>query len=476
MAISGAMVWEVRTTATADDLNGGAFLPGALGIDYSQQNAAQKSWGVGNTLSIHPITTTRIIGAGATQFDANDVGNILYIHGGPSFTPGRYEVLSFSGGYATLDRACGVAGSTGGDGRLGGALASPGEAAFAKVASNTIYVKAGTYLLTATPNISGGRVNDTLTGLATAPNRWIGYNATRDDDGTKPVLQANANAMTCFLAAGQHTIIRNLQFTRQGAQTGVLGLNISGLSCHADLILVNNVTGTAAFTVSGQGALLMRCVADGCAGAFNVAVGSKLIACAALDGTSDGFSVSGTGQPVIVMDCLAKGNAGRGFRANHNNVLFVNCTAHGQTGGNGHGFEFVTAFGNNTAINCLSTGNSQRGFNLGDAANKTNWLIKCAAQGNAVATHNFNAVTVLNFITLTVSPYTNAAGEDFSLNNTAGGGADVRGVGLPINFAQTSTSSFPDVGAVQVAAGGSNTFVVQSNTSVVYPGYAMVAY
>ena len=66
-------------------------------------------------------------------------------------------------------------------------------------------------------------------------------------------------------------------------------------------------------------------------------------------------------------------------------------------------------------------------------------------------------VTQEGWITLTGSPYNNAAGGDFSLNSTAGAGAACKGAGIPSSFGGQSTSSYPSVGAAQpqpTVAGG----------------------
>lgn len=56
--------------------------------------------------------------------------------------------------------------------------------------------------------------------------------------------------------------------------------------------------------------------------------------------------------------------------------------------------------------------------------------------------------------TLTVDPFTNAAGGDFSINDMASGGALLRGTALARFTQAASTEGFPTIGAVQLAAGG----------------------
>ncbi len=60
------------------------------------------------------LTATQISSA-LHSFVAADVGNVFQIISGVGFTPGFYEILSVSGGTATLDSAAGTPGSTAGD-------------------------------------------------------------------------------------------------------------------------------------------------------------------------------------------------------------------------------------------------------------------------------------------------------------------------------------------------------------------------
>jgi hypothetical protein len=73
MAISAYTTWEVR--ATGNDSNGGGFVTGSTGTDYSQQDASQYS---GSDLVVDATTNTKVTAA-SHLFVASDVGNILRI-------------------------------------------------------------------------------------------------------------------------------------------------------------------------------------------------------------------------------------------------------------------------------------------------------------------------------------------------------------------------------------------------------------
>ena len=76
-------------------------------------------------------------------------------------------------------------------------------------------------------------------------------------------------------------------------------------------------------------------------------------------------------------------------------------------------------------------------------------LIGYNAFGNA-STANTNNLTARNGdVTLTADPFTNAASNDYTLNSTAGGGADCKDVGFPLTVA--SITNYIDLGALQLA-------------------------
>ncbi len=67
---------------------------------------------------------------------------------------------------------------------------------------------------------------------------------------------------------------------------------------------------------------------------------------------------------------------------------------------------------------------------------------------------------VENKISLTADPYTDAANDDYSLNNTAGGGADVRAAG---SFGAGEVANFVDIGAMQHEDSGGGGYVVAAS-------------
>ncbi len=203
-ALDADTVWEFRSSATANMLNGGGFnsTNATPGTDYSQQDTA------------HLTITDLVIGADnttvtsiLTPFDTLDNGNILHITAGTNFTQGWYEVVSVTGVIATLDRACGTATSTGGTAYLGGSLNVGGslEDNFFDicVTGNIIYFM--------------GAVTYTLSeGITDAVTRTVkeGYLAIRGDNPTgtdRPTIACGANVVT--FSGSTRCVFRNLIFT-----------------------------------------------------------------------------------------------------------------------------------------------------------------------------------------------------------------------------------------------------------------------
>ena len=189
MALASTTVWELRTTGVASNLCGGGFNPantgnsGGPGTDRSQSNTVFQHF---TDLASTSASSWLVVTSASYSFVAADCGNLLYIPSGTNFTPGWYEILTVSGGAATLDRACGATSkASGGSWYLGGAL-SYGKIAPLKfnggaTNGNTVYIKAGTY------NATSNNWNwfNTIEGNSTSlQSNIIGYHTTRGDNPT----------------------------------------------------------------------------------------------------------------------------------------------------------------------------------------------------------------------------------------------------------------------------------------------------
>ncbi len=218
-------VIEIRSTATANNVNGGGFNAARGGTDYSQQDAAQ--------LTNTDLTTA---GAGATTvtsagggFTSAMVGNYIHITAGTNFQASLYEIVTFTdANNVILDRtpSSGAAGS-GGTFYVGGAMSLNStlddDLFELGVAGNIFYIKAGTYTL-------GESVSVTAAGGVQNPIKVIGYNATRGDTPTgtdRPLMNCAANGF----AFGANWDIYNLEVTTTGSNGLVTGTGGKIINC-----------------------------------------------------------------------------------------------------------------------------------------------------------------------------------------------------------------------------------------------------
>jgi hypothetical protein len=443
MPVSG-VIWEVRTTG--NDTNGGGFVAGASGTDFSQQDAPL----INVTDAVANGTTT--ITSATAGFTSALIGNVVYLVGGSgSLAATRRTIASVTNSTTAVLNAT-VAAGTNITFRLGGSLATPGLAGGVRVAGNVVYIRSGTYTLTsATANVSGGRVLDSIGGLDNgAMPGWVGYDVTRtltNRDPNRPVIHA-----------GSLTSLTPLTFTNSTGQVGPYVSNIIidgnsgsgniGLNClYGQYVNIwsRNCPGGGVIT-GGAGAILSYCRAsgNGTAGfsASNAAVRYEY--CESHDNTGPGFV--GNGQ-ISYYCCLSRGNTGAssdGFQFNlvtDPKFHCVNCTAYG----NGRsGFRSTNLIRVGRLTNCIATNNLAFGYELSPAA----MLETCAGFGNTSG-HTSGNPTLGRFISLTADPFTNAPAGDLSLNTVSGGGALLRSVGFPGATPTGTATAFADVGAVQ---------------------------
>ena len=221
MAYPSTLNWEYRTTG--NNLNAGMFDPSLGGTDYSQQDAAQVAY----TDLVIGATNTQLTSA-TTPFTAAMVGNGIAVASGTGFTVQRAYILSVAAGVATMDRAMGTANSTGGVGKLGGALALMTDALLELVvAGNMVWIKAGTYTLSGSTTIAAD-------GTAALPVDIIGYNATRGDNPTgasRPIL---AGASLSISFNGNYWNFNHIRFSSYSS-TGACAVSFARIvNCYAE--------------------------------------------------------------------------------------------------------------------------------------------------------------------------------------------------------------------------------------------------
>lgn len=462
MSIQQIVVWEVRPT-NGSDTNGGGFITGATGTDYSQQNAAQYALTGLTTAAANAIILT-------ASASADMVGNIISITAGTNFIVGFYQILSVSVGVSiTVDRNCTTAAGALGTANIGGALktipTATGLSTYTAASSSVpgpvkIYVKAES-TITLTTQISPN---------ANQSFAIIGYTTTRTDNGQVTITTAtnstNIFSFTCPWLQLFNLKLTNTAATRaRGCTTGATNVDLTAVNCVFDGFNIA-VTNTDS---NGE----MVCVLINCEIKNSTA------------GSVGAVYMDSQRQCTVIAGCYFHGNAGDGFRTNGamttasvtiTDSIFYNNTGRGIYWGPAGGGGFAYFFVKNTA--CF--GNGIDGLALLGANNPTSmvsvvwncvfvnnsgWGIKGAGTSDAAGIANFfndyrnnffynntsgthTNVTTSGDVIGTGDPFTSSSGADYSLNNTSGAGAACRGAGFP-GVLQAGGTGYIDIGPLQ---------------------------
>jgi hypothetical protein len=444
MSILGPMVWEVR--ATGADTNSGGFATGATGTDYSQQDSPQYS---ATDLVVDASLNTKVTSA-SHSFVSTDVGNTMNISAGAGWTTGVYYISSVASGAATLDRTPAATSTTGGTYAVGGAFATIAQAILQIGSGHITYIKAATYNISTGLAFTNGS-DPSYGGLA----RLVGYNTSRDDRG-KATIKATADNIT-MMQLGTAVFLENLIFdgdNRTGIQ-GVINNSSTGVfNGIVDSVVKNcKLEGIRAYAADLQIARteITNCGTDNVAWAVYVPQLYISVTDCWIHDNAYGIFTGGTGNAIT--GCRITNNGHEGISALYRTAI-KNCTIHGNASDgiqlNGTFLSIQEAIQNN-----IITNNGGYGINLPSSLNGAGASTIAAIigynafYGNTAPTHNF-AVGIGDII-LTGLPYTDAASNDFTLNNTAGQGADCRGTG---------SSPYIDRGALQHqdSGGGAVTF------------------
>lgn len=470
MTLSASTVWEVRTAGS--DSSGGGFVAGASGTDRSQSDTAFAS---GTNLTVDNATNTDVTPDGYSPVAA-DVGNIIQITttgGGAAFTTGFYQIASIQSGKWRLDRSPAATSSSGASWAMGGALATFSKLASAMVASNKAFVKAGSgYTSTATTTFATTGVNVASTA---PPNRLIGYTTTRGDGGQATLTLSTNTGLTGLSFSNNGWYVENIAVNCASLGTSI-GITFNGNGNWIYNCKVSNATSRGIFPNQANN-LIQFCEVTGCTAAAEAALrfggnGPNTVTdCNIHDNACPGMLIqSGT----VIMFCKITNNTGAssdgiqngGQQSTiRNNTIYGN-GRHGINHSNSTNFYFCTFVRDNLLVS--NGGYGQKGPGSGGSPAGP-WWDGNAYYNNTSGTRNQLDDTTTNPINgaspytntldviLTASPFTDAAGGDFSLNNTAGGGAAVRGTATPGAMPGVSQVGYMDFGALQAqasAAGG----------------------
>ena len=447
--------WNVQQGG--DDNNGGGYIKGGNTTNYSLQDVAELTIADGVTAGIGNTTLTSVTGG----FTPAMSGNTVHIYGGTNVLPsGWYEIQSYTDTNTIgLDRAPddGVGGINSATCKVGGALATVGGlgAPLAYTSATRIVGSRGWIKYSATPyevtnntpNVSNGRfIQQSDWNL---PFSIIGYYETQGDDcygNNRPTINGNSGgSLTAIVEMIESTdeyksIFANLIINELAGTTVDAGIRTNGGNGYVFNCKVTNTNyGFSACSVFG-------CEASGCKTAFHAT--SHAIKCISHHNPGNGFSTGGN-----YYNCLAYRNTGNGFIQINAESNYYNCAS---INNNADGFGKVSAVGARY-INCIATHNGAYGFDL-----ETNALalFNCYTFGNTTGSVNLDNVDHLggplglaNVTDLTVDPWVSSpssvpVGEEYWLNNTAGGGAVLRGAGLKMPFPLGGIDA-PDIGPVQ---------------------------
>ena len=458
--IPNTSVWEVRP-GVGSDTNGGGFDSTGTGTDMSQFNNKNAAACTNCQSATINISTTDAVAVGTTtitsatgNFSTALTGNLVFFTGGTGSIASQWRRATFvSSTSFTIDAS--IAASTGMTMNIGGALNSLTQLStnLQLVGGQQAYVKA-----TGTISTSSALSVTTQNGATNQLTTVAGYTTTRTDGG-QVTIQATGGNITLFTwSSGANSGARIANFIINcNSQTNISGFNFSGAFISAENILVENCTNSFGFQFNNVDQICIRCYVTGqtagspflftanrsqfctfCVGYSNTTTssifnfGSAEGACTVCiaannsNATADGFLFANSSGSMILQWGVGYKNGRDGLR-----------TALGTTAS----YVRNSVFWGNTgfAINCSGCSTAQLGGNM---------------DYNAYVSGGLNNIPAgAHDQTLTVDPFVNGTSNNFSPNNTAGGGALLRGNGFP-GVLLTGGTGFATIGALAAALGG----------------------
>jgi parallel beta helix pectate lyase-like protein len=453
MAFAASSDWYVRSDGAS--ANGGGFDRAASGTNYANQASAQTTY---TDLVIDGADNTKITSA-AFPFTSLHPGNVINITSGTGFTVQRAQVVSVSGVIATMDKAMGTVGSTGGNGRLGGALDSVALAETVAVAGNKVWIKGSLNVGTA--------ILANVAGTELLPIVWEGYGTTPGDGEQATLLATGTLAGSPIMRwAASYHIVKNL--TADGADLALTGFRAQSPvvwfdNCHATRCTTVGLN----FTSAAPRCRAVRCKATLCgaalanqAGFLSDGAGTLFRQCVARDNLESGIFTTAT---AVIEHCLIHDNDLWGIflgPSSSNGAVIANNTIRGNTL-SGIVFNGTNALDATYVVNNLLASNGEYGISSESSSPDYSLVteLSVAFENNAYYNNTLGERNRLpagvGDITLTADPFIDAAADDFTLNLAIGGGLLARGAGTPGGFGLRSDPEVSvaaiDIGAVVLA-------------------------
>jgi len=411
-ALSASTVWEVR--ATGANTNGGGFnatRDAVNGVDYSQSD----------TPILSPTNLYRVAASSLYSdtfvFTHAMEGNIIYIVSGTHFTAGWYEIQTYvDATHVTLDRdpaSEDTSAHKDGVGNVGGAVDNLNTIIAVRVAGDDVYIKKGTYSVTAAMNLAVGGANGN-------PGYVIGYNASRTVTPTgedRPIIDGGATATNIFTnTAAAHDIhLKNL-IIQTATSYGISGNTTYTLGVIENCAIRNN--GNTGIYIGRSWYILRDCELYNNVGSGlynNDSTGITLYGCYAHDNGSSGFANNHQGISPYV--CISESNAGIGFGSRDNSGNQLYSVAYNNTGSTSDGFQYnVTTAGigsNEIWMNNISMNNGRYGFNRVSTTGVQ--IIFDYNDYNGNGTAGLNNITAGEYDITTDPLFTNPLNGDFTL-------------------------------------------------------------
>jgi len=455
LSVSGSTA-TLNASPAATSTTGGSFTI-YKGLDYSQQNAINPNGGSNGSSVLAVAAGSTTLTCADCSFTQDIVGNVVYISGGTgSITAQRRAVTSYTNATTvTIDAS--IAASTGMTLNIGGALASLDEVFSSRgiVASNVIWWKNDSAITSSSAissSIGGGQLK--------------GYNSTRGDldqspfSTSRPKLTFTGTSNYAITLSSGTWQLRNFIIDANSG-SGASGINTTSTTPFVYNVTIKNYDNIG--ITLGSNGLCFYCEATG--GTSNATYGISMVNSSIVFGSyvHDGQGVGIKGVSIATMENNIVANQSGAssdcyqMTAPVNNPPMIrNNTAYncGRHGIGILGVSTPTILVGNILVNnagygiSLSSTSATVPYEDGNAFyNNTSGNKNNVTSRNSQTSANPPYLPV-NDITLTGSPFTNAAGGDFSLNNTAGAGAAVRNSSLPRQWG-TTTTGYPDFGAVQ---------------------------
>lgn len=426
MTLAQNIIWEIRANGAIT--NGGGFLIGASGTDFSQQDSPQ-----------YALTGVTTAGADAILLDsaaASDmVGNVGQLVSGTNAITGWYEIKSVVVGVSiTVDRTCTSGALSSGVFNIGGAMFWLDAWFEAWNQGNRAFVKQdGTHTLITSLNVAKN-------GQDTKPMRIEGYKTTRGDADANPANRPVIDVSNQTFGFNDYWQFYNLNLT--GTTDQYCKIDLEGLYQHCKF---NNTSGTS--------------------GRYSSNFGNRgsIINCEFQSVNGQGIRLNGTGTRVLdcyFHDCGAVTGTNSGMHGTGDDGIFVNLIF--DTCGRG----MFIGSPENTIIKSVTVYNCITGIGMSNPRSlrmDSIILDSCTtglSRSSVVDVNNPNTMSNINFSNngtdkVNIGFITNETSLDPQFVDAPGGDFET-GSNMEVTYAWPGglTSTTVKLGAVQNAGGG----------------------